>query len=539
VIERWGISVSCIDPTNTNLTACTIGQAGFGTGLLSPTYDPNEPCPPNLKYPDVRFCSYGNEVREGHASGTFTSNGGRNADWTLTAKNAGAAYNNVSVFVYEDFSGPSVSYDPVLKMMTVNVNSNNPTTAEEIVALINNDPELSALFTASLPPHSNGQWYIESGDRAVLTGGILAVDARAEGSIVASGGVHSTFTVQSKRANEQFHNTEILVVPDTSGPRVSYNPQSKQLTIGIDPNNPPTAQDVIDLINSTPEVSDLFSASLPAFAGGTSVVPNGRGLVQLGDFGILKAQTTGATMGAAMVGATDNASLGILFHSVEYGSQEFVEIFATSGELTLVDRFGGIAEQSFGTDIVADINGRAAIGVGRTAKSSTSDLDIAVAVDSSVQSGGVFGFRISGGGALMQLGPAANWTHQVRISIPSVHSTALGGESGTISQLKSDEPYSLLKDTHRAFNIIIETLDYVNAIRGRLGALQRTQIEVGMDHMNDAVTIGTDARSVIADVNFASESSEFARQQLLMQSAVTVLQQSSQTQQLLLTLLQR
>jgi len=539
VIERWGISVAGIDPTNANLNACTIGQAGFGTGLLSPSYDPCEPCPPDLKYPDVWFCSYGNDVREGYASATFISNGGRNADWTLTAKNAGAAYNNVSVYVYENVAGPSVSYDPILKMMTINVNSNNPTTAEEIVALINNDPVISTLFTASLPSHSSGQWYIESGDRAVLTGGVQAIDARAEGSIIASGGVHSTFAVQSKQANEQFHNTEILVVPDLSGPRVSYNPQSKQLTIGIDPHNPPTAQQVIDLINSTPEVSDLFSASLPAFAEGTSIIPNGSRRVQVGDFGLLRAQTTGTAMGAAMIGATDNESLGILFHSVEYGSKEFIEIFATSGELTLVDRFGGIAEQSFGTDIVADLNGRAAIGEGRTAKSSTSDLDIAIAVDPSVQTGDVFGFRISGGGALMQLGLAANWSHQVRVSLPSVHSTALGGESGTISQLKSDEPYSLLKDTHRAFNIVTETIEYVNAIRGRLGALQRTQIEMGMDHMNDAITIETDARSVIADVNFASESSEFARQQLLMQSAVAVLQQSGQTQQLLLSLLQR
>jgi len=74
---------------------------------------------------------------------------------------------------------------------------------------------------------------------------------------------------------------------------------------------------------------------------------------------------------------------------------------------------------------------------------------------------------------------------------------------------------------------------------GRLGAVQRAQIEMGMDHMNDAVIIETDARSLIADVNFASESSELARQQILMQSAVAVLQQSGQTKQLLLSLLQR
>jgi flagellin-like hook-associated protein FlgL len=320
--------------------------------------------------------------------------------------------------------------------------------------------------------------------------------------------------------------------------QVSYNAQSKQLTIGIDPANPPTAQQIIDLINSTPGVSDLFSASLPPFVEGTPIVPDGSGLVHVGDFGMLQVKSTGATMGAAMIGATDNQSLGIMFHSVEYGSQEFVEVFATHGSLPVVDRFGTLLEKTFGTDIVADINGRSAIGEGRTAKSSTSDLDIEITTDPSVLSGDVFGFRISGGGTLMQLGPKATWSQQVRVSIQSVHSTALGGESGTLSQLKTDEPFSLLKDSARAFRIIEETIDQVTSMRGRLGALQRSQIDKGMEHMTDAITISEEARSQIADVEFAKESSEFARQQLLMQSAVAVLQQSGQTKQLLLSLLQ-
>ena len=539
VLEHWGISVASIDPSNTNLTACTIGQASFGTGVLSPTYDPFDPCPPDSGFPDVYFSSHGNDVREGFATATVTSKGGRNADWTLTAKNAGAAYNNAAVWTVSDPSGPSVKYDSVIKAMTVYVNPDNPLTAEEIVALINDDPELSLLFTASLPPHSDGTGTISSGDRMVLTGGILPIDERSEGSTIASGGVHSTFTVQSKIADARYNNTEILVVPDLTGPKVAYDSQSKQLTIGILPGNPPTAQQIIDLINSTSGVSDLFSASLPPFVEGTGIVPNGSGLVQVGDFGMMQVKSTGATMGAAMIGATDNQSLGIVFHSVGYGSQEFVEVFATQGALPVTDRFGNLVEKTFGTDIAADINGRTAIGEGRTAKSATSDLDIEITTDPSVLSGDVFGFRISGGGTLMQLGPKATWSQQVRISIQSVHSTALGGESGTLSQLKTDESFSLLKDSAKAFRIIQETIDQVTSMRGRLGALQRSQIDKGLEHMSDAIVISEEARSQIADVNFASESSEFARQQLLMQSAVAVLQQSGQTKQLLLSLLQR
>ena len=541
VLERRGISVAAIDPNNINLTACTIGEASFGTGRLAPTFDINEPCPTGTGHSDIHFSSYGNDVREEFASATVLSNGGRNADWTLTAKHAGAAYNNVAVRVVSDPDAPAAKYDPVLKVLTISIDElRNPSTAEEIVALINSDSDLSSLFVASLPPHSDGQGIITTGDRAVLTGGILPIDARAEGATIANEGINAIFAVQAKRTDSQFHNTEILVVSDASGPRVSYDAQSKQLTIGINSTHPPTALQIVELINSTPDIRDLFTASIPQFADGTTVVPDGSGLVSVGDFGQLQAKTTGAAMGAAMIGASNNESLGLLFHSVGYGSKEFVEVWGThTSDFLVFDRFNVVTERAYGTDIAADINGRTAIGEGRTAKSTTSDLDIEVATDPSVLSGDVLGFRISGGGALMQLGPDAVWTQQVRVSIQSVHSTALGGESGTISQLKTNEPFSLLKDTHRAFRIVQEAEVQIASMRGRLGALQRAQIDVGMDHMGDLISIGSEYRSGIADTDFAAESSELSRQQLLMQASVAVLQQSGQVRQLLLSLLQR
>ena len=542
VLERWGISVACIDPSNTILTACTIGLANFGTGTLSPTYDLCSLCPPDKGFPDIYFCSYGSDIREENPSATVFSEGGRNADWTLTAKHAGAAFNNVSIRVIEDMIGPTAKYDPVLKTLSITIDYRDPPSAADIVALINGDPEINVLFAASLPDYSNGEGIITISDRAVLTGGVMPLYARAEGSIVASGGIHSTFNIQAKQVNDQYNNTEVLVVRDPFGPSVSYHVQSKQLTIGIAPDRipPTTASDIVDLINNTPGVRNIFSASIPLFVAGTSIVPNGSGVVSVGDSSVLRTTATGAAMGAAMIGATDNESLGIVFYSVEYGSMQFVDLWAThGGEFPVVDRFGNVVEMAWGTDVVADINGRRAIGEGRTAKSATSDLDIAIATDPSLMANDVFGFRISGGGALMQLGPNATWSQQVRVSIPSVHSTALGGENGTISQLKTGEPFSLLKDTHRAFRIIEEAEVQVATLRGRLGSLQRNQVDMAMDHMTDVISIESDARSTIADAEFAAESTEFARQQLLMQASVSVLQQSSQIKQLLLSLLQR
>ncbi len=84
-----------------------------------------------------------------------------------------------------------------------------------------------------------------------------------------------------------------------------------------------------------------------------------------------------------------------------------------------------------------------------------------------------------------------------------------------------------------------EATRLVPSLRGRLGAFQKYQIEANMENMIDAIEIETEARSKIVDVDFAVESSNLARGQLLMQSNIAVLQQASQTTQMLLGLLQR
>ncbi|MDR0522420.1 MAG: hypothetical protein LBH00_11295 [Planctomycetaceae bacterium] len=538
VLDRWGISVAVIDPASSAQTVCTTGKAEIGKGLLTPTYDIHEACPPD-GYPDIHFSSYGADIQETFPSATVISGGGRNADWTLTAKNAGAAYNNVTIKITTDAAEPSVQYDPVSKQLTVCIDPRNPSTAEEIVTLINNDPAVSALFAASLPSYSGGQGLIAASDKATLTGGIVPADFRAEGFILSSGGINASFNVKAKRGDHDYSGTEILVAEDPSGPKVSYDSQAKQLTIGVAPGKPVTAQQIVDLINTSPDVKELFEASIPLFLEGTTIVPDGSGFVQIGDTGMLQTPATGTAMGAAMLGAGDSVSLGLVIYSVGYGSKEFIDVRSTSGiAFPVTDRFGNTVEKTFGTDVVADINGRRAIGDGRAAMSATTDLDISVTTAADVQRGDVFGFRISGGGTLMQLGPTATWSQQIRISIPSIHSTALGGETGKLSQIKTDEPFSLLADSHTAFQIIEESITQITTLRGRLGALQKTQIEQGMENMQDAITIETDARSQIADVDFTAESSNFTRQQLLMQSSITVLQQSSMSKQLLLSLLQ-
>ncbi|MDR3181330.1 MAG: hypothetical protein LBT89_00160 [Planctomycetaceae bacterium] len=427
VLDKYGISVSSIDPQNANVPVCA-GDPPSGLGTLVPTYDPAETCPPeSLYYPDTVFSSYGTGISEDYASATISGKRGRNADFTITATQIGAAYNNTQIVLSSDADGPNVKYDPVWKRITIGLNPQTDTTAAEIVALINGDETVSKFFTASLPETSTGEGFVTSGDWATLTGGIKEADASA-----------------------------------------------------------------------------------PA-----------------------------AELGVRMFPGSDNASLGVTFYSVDFGSSEFVDVRALQdSEFPLTDRFGNIAERSYGTDVVADINGQRAIGDGLIARTATSNLDMALWTVPTVQSGSVLGFRITGGGTLIQMGPNAVSELQARIGIPSVHTTALGGLNGFLSELKTGGRADLLTDTNAAYRILEEVTEQVSLLRGSLGVFQKSRLQANIDNMTDSIEIETGARSAIMDSDFAEESSNLAKQQLLMQTNVSVLQQTRASQQLLLSLLQ-
>ncbi len=539
ILDRYGISVTLIDPTNPNTPVCTLGESDYGTGVLKPTYGPDV-CPaPEGQLPDIVFTSSGSDIREDNPTATVQSQNGVNSNFTITAKAIGSGFNNTSIRVVSDDSGPNVQFNPLTKELRIGVNPASPSTANEIIDLINADPLVSEAFVASNAPHSTGEGSVAIGDRATLTGGVKAVDNRPQGNIVSSNGMNAMFEVTAKSVDAQYNDTEVLIVENQNGPVVSYDPQSKQLTVGVDPSNPPTAQDVVDLINATAGVKEYFEAAIPTLVPGTTLPPTGNDPVHVGDSGTLSPQRQGTLRGAPMLGNSDDTSLGILFHSTDYGSSAFVSVVASLGtEFPLRDRFGNVVDYSTGSDIVAEINNQRAIGNGQVASTKTSDLDLSLWIDPSVRKGDVFGFRISGGGALMQLGPDPVYWQQSRIGIPSIHSVTLGGVDGKLSQLRTGGPYDLLTDTKTAYKIVEEVTAEVSTLRGRLGAFQRNQVEANMSNMIDTLEIENNALSDIKDTDFAEATSELMRLQLLMEANVSVLKFPNQNAQIMLGLLQ-
>lgn len=226
--------------------------------------------------------------------------------------------------------------------------------------------------------------------------------------------------------------------------------------------------------------------------------------------------------------------------STTYGSAAVVDLSVRSegdGDTPAGTFTSAIADRvrTTGTDIKASINGVEVNGKGNQFSINTASLDISATAAAGFT--GVAEFTITGGGALFQLGPDVVSNQQARLGISSVNTAKLGGVSGKLFQLGSGKNASLSEDTVLASAIIGEAIDQVTALRGRLGAFQRTTLETNKNALNDTLVNLSDAESSIRDADFAQETAALTRAQILVQSGTTVLQISNSNPQNVLALL--
>ena len=193
------------------------------------------------------------------------------------------------------------------------------------------------------------------------------------------------------------------------------------------------------------------------------------------------------------------------------------------------------AQLANGTDIVATVNGVRANAKGNTLSINTATLDVSLTVDDGDATS--FSFDINGGGALFQLGGDVVSNQQARLGIGSVSTGQLGGASGRLYELGSGQSKSLTTDVTGAAKVIDEVINKVTTLRGRLGAFQRTTLESNSASLSETLNNLNEAQSTIRDADFAKESANLTRAQILVQSGTQVLQLANSAPQNVLSLL--
>ncbi len=235
-----------------------------------------------------------------------------------------------------------------------------------------------------------------------------------------------------------------------------------------------------------------------------------------------------------------NTASGVRFLSEGYGSRQFVSVQAQSGTFDTVDSAGNVRKRTDGRDAVATINGALTTGDGLNLKLNTTGLDLELTLDEAVGAGST-SFTVTGGGSLFQLGPKVKSNQQVNVGIQSVAASKLGNlDIGFLNEVQSGGGFALGKDGGPAgASRILETaIKQVAILRGRLGAFERNTLETNVNSLNVALENVTASESSIRDADFAYETSQLTRSQILTQAGTSVLATANSTPQSVLSLLQ-
>lgn len=229
----------------------------------------------------------------------------------------------------------------------------------------------------------------------------------------------------------------------------------------------------------------------------------------------------------------DSGSLKLT--STNYGSDAVIDIEVINEGDGGTFKSGLSSTTATGTDIKASVNGITADGDGNSFSINTSTLDLNLTVNDG--SADDFTFTISGGGAKFQLGPDVTTTQQARLGIGSVSTGQLGGPAGRLYELGSGQSKSLTNDVGGAAKVIDDVISKVTGLRGRLGAFQATTLNSNLVSLKETQANLLEAESSIRDADFAQESANLTRAQILTQSGTNVLSLANQNPQNVLALL--
>jgi flagellin len=221
-------------------------------------------------------------------------------------------------------------------------------------------------------------------------------------------------------------------------------------------------------------------------------------------------------------------------NSTQYGSAQFVTVTAVAGT------FNGLsANKATGTDAAVTINGAQAEVSGLSVSYRASSLDLSLNIANAFDKPGTTQFYITGGGATFALGSEVSDTNNASIGIQSVSTGSLGDSAnGFLNTLQSGGSNDLSSgNLVVAQKVLNSAINQVSSLRGRLGAFQDFTVGSTVSSLGVAYENASAAEAAITDTDFAAETSNLTRDQILSQAATTVLAQANSTPQEALTLL--
>jgi len=145
-----------------------------------------------------------------------------------------------------------------------------------------------------------------------------------------------------------------------------------------------------------------------------------------------------------------------------------------------------------------------------------------------------FGQGAAGAGSILHIGANSKSTDEIKVSISAISTLALGVSAGAAAG--SAVGVSTQASAVSAISLLDTAMDTVNRVRANLGSYVN-RLEHVVNNLSNQEFNTQDAESRIRDVDFAQETTQFTRNQILVQSSTSMLAQANSAPQSVLSLL--
>lgn len=278
---------------------------------------------------------------------------------------------------------------------------------------------------------------------------------------------------------------------------------------------------------ATIQIRGNFGSEILSFASGTTAADIATAVNGSSQLTGVSATASGAGTGA------------LVFQSTTFGGDATVSISVLSGLTAFTSQAADVTAN--GTNGTVTVNGSNAIVRGRDVAVRAGALSVDLTLSTSLISttAGTTSFEITGGGAVFSISPDVGLAGQETIGIGEVSTAKLGNSGvGFLATLGTGLGNSLSsKNFATAQRIVRSAVDQVASLRGRLGGFQKDTLVSTMNSLRVALENITAAESAIRDADFAVETSNLTRAQILVAAGTSTLQLANAQPQSVLALL--
>ena len=195
-----------------------------------------------------------------------------------------------------------------------------------------------------------------------------------------------------------------------------------------------------------------------------------------------------------------------------------------------------------GRDVAGELNGEEALGDGqflrgRDGNSNTAGLTVRYAREVA-PSGEVAGnVTVTQNSLIFQIGPNEEQTR--KLSLRDMKPTSLANGISNESSYRSlaDLDLTSFKGAQDSIRLIDKAIDETTSFRAGIGAFQAHTLESNLSYLRIAAENVSASESLIRDADFAKEMTDFTRNQIVQQSAVSMLAQANNHPRSVLALL--